>query len=42
MNLERSTVHDRILENLVFVLTNPEESLSAALAADDSQESGGQ
>jgi hypothetical protein len=35
INLERSTIHDRILENLVFILTNPEEALSAALAADD-------
>jgi hypothetical protein len=37
MNLERSTIHDRILENLVFVLTNTEEGLSAALDLDDPQ-----
>jgi hypothetical protein len=37
IKIERSTIHDRILENLVFVLTNPEEALSAALTADDSQ-----
>ena len=36
VNVERSKVHDRILETLVFILTNTEESLSAALAADDS------
>ena len=29
-------VNDRIVENFVFILTNNEESLSAALAADDS------
>jgi hypothetical protein len=37
INIDRSPLHDRILENLVFILTNSEESLSAALAADDSQ-----
>jgi hypothetical protein len=36
VNLERSTIHDRILETVVFILTNTEESLSAALAADES------
>jgi hypothetical protein len=36
-NIERTGVHDRILETLVFILTNSEESLSAALAADDQQ-----
>jgi hypothetical protein len=36
VNVERSMVNDRIVENLVFILTNNEESLSAALAADDS------
>jgi hypothetical protein len=36
-NLERNTIHDRILETLVFILTNTEESLSAALDADDSR-----
>jgi len=36
LKVERSMVNDRIVENLVFILTNTEESLSAALAADDS------
>ena len=36
VNFERSMVNDRIVENLVFIFTNTEESLSAALAADDS------
>ena len=36
LKVERSMVNDRIVENLVFILTNNEESLSAALAADDS------
>jgi hypothetical protein len=37
-NIERTRVHDRILETLVFILTNNEESLSEALAADDGQQ----
>lgn len=37
-NIERSPVHDSILQTLVFILTNSEESLSAALAADDGQQ----
>jgi hypothetical protein len=36
--IERTRVHDRILETLVFILTNNEESLSGALAADDGQQ----
>jgi hypothetical protein len=36
-NIERTKVHDSILETLVFILTNNEETLSAALAADDEQ-----
>jgi hypothetical protein len=36
LKVERSMVNDRIVENVVFILTNTEESLSAALAADDS------
>ena len=35
--IERTSVHDRILETLVFILTNSEESLSGALAADGQQ-----
>jgi hypothetical protein len=36
--IERTRLHDRILETLVFILTNSEESLSVALAADDGQQ----
>jgi hypothetical protein len=35
VNVERNRLHDRILETVVFILTNTEEDLSAALAADD-------
>ena len=37
VTLERSTIHDLILENLVFVLTNTEEGLSTALDVGDSR-----
>lgn len=37
-NIERTRLHDRIVETLVFILTNSEENLSAALAAEDGQE----
>lgn len=38
VNLERSAIHDRILENIVFILMNSEKALSAALTADDSRQ----
>lgn len=38
MKVERNTVHTRILETLVFILTNTEEGLSAALNASDTRE----
>jgi hypothetical protein len=35
VHVERTALHDRILETVVFILTNSEESLAAALNADD-------
>jgi len=38
VKVERNTVHTRILETVVFILTNTEERLSAALDSDDTRE----
>ena len=36
-NVAKNPLHDQILANTVFILTNSEESLSAALDFDDGQ-----